>query len=102
RSVRIQRQYTHCIPLDGPAADRVRDGSANPDASRRGDPNVPPPSGPINLPHRPSVTVELSVRPSPAGGALHELETYVAVHRCQGLAPGLYHYDPLHHRLYPT
>jgi len=36
------------------------------------------------------------------GGAIHELEIYVAVNRCQGLAPGLYHYDPVHHRLRPA
>ncbi len=38
-------------------------------------------------------------RPYPSGGALYELEFYVAVHACDSLAPGLYHYDAPHHRL---
>jgi SagB-type dehydrogenase family enzyme len=38
-------------------------------------------------------------RPYPSGGALYELEFYVAVHACDGLAAGLYHYDAPHHRL---
>jgi oxazoline/thiazoline dehydrogenase len=45
------------------------------------------------------VRVELAQRPYPSGGALYELELYAAVNACEGLAPGLYHYDPLHHRL---
>jgi SagB-type dehydrogenase family enzyme len=46
-----------------------------------------------------SIRLELALRPYPGGGALYELELYVAVNACEGLAPGLYHYDPLHHRL---
>jgi SagB-type dehydrogenase family enzyme len=42
----------------------------------------------------------VSFRPYPAGGALHELELYPLVDRCEGLAPGLYHYNPLAHELY--
>lgn len=38
-------------------------------------------------------------RPYPGGGACYELETYVAVHACEGLAQGLYHYRPLEHAL---
>ena len=30
---------------------------------------------------------------------LYELEFYVLVNACRGLDAGLYHYDPLHHRL---
>jgi SagB-type dehydrogenase family enzyme len=41
----------------------------------------------------------VSFRPHPGGGALHELEIYPIVDRCEGLEPGLYHYDPLGHRL---
>jgi oxazoline/thiazoline dehydrogenase len=43
--------------------------------------------------------LELSSRPYPGGGAIHELELYVTANRCAGLAPALYHYDPLHHQL---
>lgn len=42
---------------------------------------------------------ESTLRPYPGGGAMHELELYLSVTRCAGLAPGLYHYDPLAHEL---
>lgn len=38
-------------------------------------------------------------RPYPSGGGLYEHELYLTVRRCEGLAPGIYHYDALHHRL---
>lgn len=43
--------------------------------------------------------VEFASRPYPAGGGMYEIEFYIAIKACQDLAPGLYHYDPLHHRL---
>lgn len=49
--------------------------------------------------HPGQVTFELSNRPYPAGGSVYELEVYVAVRKCRDVAPGLYHYDPLEHRL---
>ena len=45
------------------------------------------------------VLMDFALRPYPAGGALYELEVYAAVAACRGLAPGLYHYDGLGHRL---
>jgi SagB-type dehydrogenase family enzyme len=42
---------------------------------------------------------EVTRRVYPAGGALYELEVYPVVDRCQGLAEGLYRYDPLAHAL---
>ena len=42
---------------------------------------------------------EASARLYPGGGACHGLEIYLTVGECQGLNPGLYHYDPLEHRL---
>jgi SagB-type dehydrogenase family enzyme len=45
------------------------------------------------------VRLEITSRPYPSGGALYELELYPVVRRCTNLSPGLYHYDPLHHRL---
>lgn len=42
---------------------------------------------------------ELAARPYPAGGALHELELYLAVDRCQGLERGLHHYRTGDHAL---
>lgn len=42
---------------------------------------------------------ETSQRPYPSGGASYELEIYPVVNRCDGLAPGMYHYDPQAHHL---
>ena len=42
---------------------------------------------------------ETSKRPYPSGGASYELEIYPVVDRCDGLASGMYHYDPLAHQL---
>jgi oxazoline/thiazoline dehydrogenase len=44
-------------------------------------------------------TMEFTSRPYPAGGSLYELEIYPIVVRCEGVEPGLYHYDALQHRL---
>jgi SagB-type dehydrogenase family enzyme len=43
---------------------------------------------------------ELLLRPYPSGGAIHELEFYIAVHRCEGLDAGFYHYHAEEHALY--
>jgi SagB-type dehydrogenase family enzyme len=48
---------------------------------------------------RTTETHEVGDRPYPGGGALYELEIYPVVGRCEGLAEGLYHYDPQGHRL---
>lgn len=45
------------------------------------------------------VAMEVTSRPYPAGGSLHELEIYPVVQRCRGLAPGLYRYEPESHGL---
>ncbi|MFG3487368.1 SagB family peptide dehydrogenase [Streptomyces sp. NPDC047972] len=42
---------------------------------------------------------EVVSRPYPSGGQGYELELYVTVRRCAGLAPGIYYYDPVGHRL---
>ena len=41
----------------------------------------------------------ISRRAYPSAGAAHDLELYLTVNGCVGLAPGLYHYDPLEHQL---
>jgi SagB-type dehydrogenase family enzyme len=38
-------------------------------------------------------------RPYPSGGGSYELELYLAVGACEGLAPGFYHYDAGEHAL---
>jgi SagB-type dehydrogenase family enzyme len=40
-----------------------------------------------------------TVRPYPSAGAAYELELYLAVHSCEGLARGFYHYDAGDHAL---
>jgi oxazoline/thiazoline dehydrogenase len=42
---------------------------------------------------------EQLTRPYPSGGAMYELELYIAVDRCQDLDPGLYYYQPQAHEL---
>lgn len=46
------------------------------------------------------VKMDFAPRPYPSGGGLYELEFYVAVNACEGLAPGLYRYDAGGHRLF--
>jgi SagB-type dehydrogenase family enzyme len=43
--------------------------------------------------------VTYSTRPYPAAGSAYELELYLAVSNCEGLARGLYHYDAGSHAL---
>ncbi len=42
-----------------------------------------------------------AVRPYPSAGASYELELYLAVDKCKGLARGFYHYDAGAHALVP-
>ena len=44
----------------------------------------------------------LSDRPYPGGGACYELELYITAGTCAGLPSGIYHYDPVGHRLEPV
>jgi SagB-type dehydrogenase family enzyme len=46
--------------------------------------------------------VENVTGPNPSGGALDELEFYLAVRLADGLEPGLYRYDRFGHRLEPV
>ena len=54
-------------------------------------------TGPAHLPAGPSH--EASQRPYFSIACLYELEIYVGINRCVGLARGVYHYDPLWHTL---
>ena len=42
---------------------------------------------------------DLISRPYPAGGSINELEFYLAIRRCDGLEPAVYHYDSHRHEL---
>ncbi len=53
--------------------------------------------GPAYLPGGPAH--EASQRPYFSVACLYELEIYVGINRCAGLARGIYHYDPLWHTL---
>jgi SagB-type dehydrogenase family enzyme len=48
-----------------------------------------------------SPAVEYASRPYPSGGGSWELELYLAVDKCEGLARGFYHYDAGGHALVP-
>jgi SagB-type dehydrogenase family enzyme len=45
--------------------------------------------------------IEYAARPYPSGGSAYELEFYLTVANCEGLAPGFYHYDADRHALVP-
>jgi len=45
--------------------------------------------------------IEHAVRPYPSAGGSYELELYLAVDKCEGLARGFYHYDAGSHALVP-
>jgi SagB-type dehydrogenase family enzyme len=45
--------------------------------------------------------IEYTSRPYPAAGSAYELELYLAVVNCEGLARGFYHYDADEHALVP-
>jgi SagB-type dehydrogenase family enzyme len=44
-------------------------------------------------------TLAYTARPYPSGGSSYELELYLAVDKCEGLARGFYHYDAGTHAL---
>lgn len=46
--------------------------------------------------------VAYTVRPYPCAGASYELELYLAIDKCDGLARGFYHYDADEHALVPV
>ena len=48
-----------------------------------------------------SPAVTYAARPYPSGGSAYELELYLAVANCEGLARGFYHYDADLHALVP-
>jgi SagB-type dehydrogenase family enzyme len=45
--------------------------------------------------------VAYTTRPYPSGGSSYELELYLAIANCEGLARGFYHYDADRHALLP-
>jgi len=45
--------------------------------------------------------LDFTSRPYPSAGSAYELELYLTVNHCEGLARGFYHYDPDRHALVP-
>jgi SagB-type dehydrogenase family enzyme len=45
--------------------------------------------------------IEYAQRPYPSGGSAYELELYLTIANCEGLARGFYHYDAGEHALVP-
>lgn len=45
------------------------------------------------------IPYEVATRPYPCGGGAYELELYLTVRRCAGVAEGIYYYDPVDHQL---
>jgi SagB-type dehydrogenase family enzyme len=45
--------------------------------------------------------IAYAARPYPSGGSAYELELYLAIANCEGLASGFYHYDADRHGLVP-
>lgn len=52
----------------------------------------------IALEHK-NFNYDIYLSPSPSGGALHSLETYLKVDRVDNIEKGLYHYNPLNNEL---
>ena len=42
---------------------------------------------------------DVTLRPVPGAGAMHEIDLYLGISRCKGLDNGFYHYNPLLHAL---
>ena len=57
-------------------------------------------TGQLDLGDR-TTELKYAARPYPSGGASYELELYLAVDKCEGLARGFYHYDAGAHALVP-
>ena len=57
-------------------------------------------TGQLDLGDR-TTELKYAARPYPSGGASYELELYLAVDKCEGLAQGFYHYDAGAHALVP-
>lgn len=58
-------------------------------------------TAPAEMEEREGPDVSYASRPYPSAGAAYELELYLAVNNCDGLARGFYHYDAERHALTP-
>ncbi|HNY10756.1 MAG TPA: hypothetical protein PKK26_04100, partial [Candidatus Wallbacteria bacterium] len=54
----------------------------------------------IDAPPGEAESYQVGRRTYAGGGACYELEIYPVINKCEGLARGIYHYDPLNHRLH--
>ena len=87
RARRSSRVYDDRQPITIAQLARLLDGAARIIAHRKlgGGDGEPP--------------LDVAARPYPSGGASYELELYLAVHKCDGLPRGFYHYDADRHAL---
>ena len=54
----------------------------------------------IDAPPGEAESYQVGRRTYAGGGACYELEIYPVINKCEGLARGIYHYDPLNHKLH--
>ena len=98
-----RRSQSSCTNVIRPATSMTRDRSRSP--SFRGFLTAPRVSCRDGAARSTSATrgpmVAYTVRPYPSAGASYELELYLAVDKCEGLARGFYHYDAGGHALVP-
>ncbi len=87
---RSKRRYDATRPLSVHDLGVLLDRSARTDSVR-----TVPATGPFGQ----SCSYEVASRPYPSAGGSHELEIYPIVAKCDGLKPGIYHYDASHHAL---
>jgi SagB-type dehydrogenase family enzyme len=83
------RSFDHQRPITLAELARLLDGTARVLATSNG--GIGPGEG--------GPSIEYTARPYPSAGASYELELYLAVDRCEGLARGFYHYDAGGHAL---
>lgn len=85
------RSFDDQHPINLAELSRFLDGAARVQSKWRGRPDLGG-GGPM---------VAYAARPYPSAGASYELELYLAVNNCEGLARGFYHYDAGGHALAP-
>ncbi|ACA18332.1 conserved hypothetical protein [Methylobacterium sp. 4-46] len=89
RKRRSTRSYDDQAPLTRAELAQLLDSVARVQATWR---------SPLDAKHDGPI-LSYTTRPYPSAGASYELELYLAIRHCDGLAPGYYHYDAGRHAL---